>query len=389
MKKIMIAIVLLILSIPSVLPASSQPLITAINFRVRFNSDGTVVVALLQHPFFVGRQGFVDMYGNESVMLEMMLEEEDAATEIALMFSEVPEKVDYEVLAHTYAEDEETVLCDVDNVGRMKELHGAIVLEVLVHLSSTPSITESGDEIYEVRVADCYTRIDPRSWIDVIEFEVGPEVELISYDWSPSAATGPKVAESKQLLWENFNELEAPNEYSFKLRLSELEVEPGETYAVSGHKAVQHDVLEVVVKNEGGDGYFIVRALGDEMDQARKVHLEEGEERAVRFAAAQGTEVEVWHEDLLLQEIGFESPPDGSKRALSPTVAVIFTAGITLISISLFVAKRSKGAPEGEEKSEEYETGFDLGSLNSGGGLELLDWENLRQMSRERGALRD
>ncbi len=360
MRKSLIFVLIFLIFIPSakVKEVQAQPqLIIAINFRITFNDDGTAIVTLLQHPFFVGRKGFVDAYGNISILQTMMEREEAVAAEITLLFADNPEKVDYEIVGSMRMDDEEIVLCDVENVGKMKELKGAIVFDVLVRLESTNAIEQLDDQVYRIRVADCYTRQNPMSWIDVIEFRMERNVELISYQWSPKSAKGPKIAEENRLLWENFNEPEAPNEYILDLKLPNFKMVGAKGFEVKAFSKFSDGLLQVTLNNVGKEGFFFVRVIGDSIEQTRKVYLKKGGSIILDFRAPEGAKVEIWHERTLLGEA--ELVEEGREEiALKPPSMVVSTLiimGIVLISLSFLVKKEPKEQEETEAIRREQE----------------------------------
>ena len=303
-RRALVSLILLLIFLSFVTKdVSAQPrYIIAINFRITFNKDGTALVSLLQHPFNISKRGFEDLYGDPAVLETMMQEIEGTIADLALLFADNPEKVEYEVVGEMRMNDDEVVLCDVENMGKMKELKGAVVLDVLIHLESTNAIEQLEDNIYRVRVADCYTRQNPMSWIDVIEFRMGDEVELISYQWSPKSAKGPEIAEKDRLLWVNFNEPEAPNEYILDLKLPGFELKGARGYEVEAFSRFSNGIMYVSIKNVGNDGFFYVRAVGDGIDQTRKIYLRKGESANLTLPAPKPLRIEIWHGTTMLGE---------------------------------------------------------------------------------------
>jgi len=359
MRRSLICILIFLIFVPFLFKeVQAQPrLIIAINFRITFNSDGTAIVTLLQHPFFVGRKGFVDAYGNMSILQTMIEREEAVAAEITLLFADNPEKVDYEIVSSMRMDDEEVVLCDVENIGEMKELKGAIVFDVLIRLESTNAIEQLDDQVYRIRIADCYTRQNPMSWIDVIEFRMGDNVELISYQWNPKSAKGPKIVEENRLLWENFNEPEAPNEYILDLKLPNFRMAGAKGFEVNAFSKFSDGLLQVTLNNVGNEGFFFVRVIGDGIEQTRKVYLNKGESVTLSFVAPEGAKVEIWHEKTLLGEAELVEE-DKKETGLKPPgviVSSIIIMGVVLLFLSFLVGKETRELKEVEETRQETE----------------------------------
>ncbi len=348
MKRATFLLIIIFLALPSSLRGvGAQRYIIAINFRVTFNQDGTAVVTLLQHPFNISRKGFEDLYGDPAVLENMMMEEELVAASLTLLFSDNPEKVDYEIIGGMRMEDEEVVLCDVENVGEMKELKGAVVLDVLIRLESTDSIEQIADKVYRIKVTDCFTRRNPMSWIDVIEFRMGEGVEILSYEWNPKTAKGPKVVEKDRLLWENFNEPEAPNEYILEVKLPAFKLERAKEYKISAVYSISNGLLTVSLKNVGREGFFFVRAIGEGVDQVRKVYLKSWESANLTFPAPKEAKVEIWHEKTLIAEAKqMEREVEEGIKLPSMKVYMLMISGIVLIFLSFLVEERKESEEE-------------------------------------------
>ncbi len=360
MKKAIVIVLVLLIFIPlSAKEVRAQPrYIVAVNFRITFKSDGTAIVSLLQHPFNISKKGFEDLYGNPSILQDMVVQEERTAAGLVLLFADNPEKVDYEIVGNMRMKDDEVVLCDVENIGEMKELKGAIVLDVLVHLETTNAIEQLNDRIYRIRITDCYTRLNPMSWIDVIEFRMGEDVQLISYKWSPKSAKGPKIAEDDRLLWENFNEPEAPNEYILELKLPRFELKGAKGYEVMASSSFSNGLLHVSLTNVGNDGFFYIRAVGDSIDQVRKVYLRKGESANLSFPAPKKVKVEIWHESTMLGEAKWVEEVERGTHLKSPSITVlaVIVMGLVLIFLSFLVEKE----PRKPETIKDIGEGFGL-----------------------------
>ncbi|MGB9894688.1 MAG: hypothetical protein ACPLN2_02150 [Thermoproteota archaeon] len=80
------------------------------NFDVNFLNSGLVNVSLRMHPF--------DIYGrsllsNKNVTDEIIRGEQVSVNELLLLFTNNPNKIKYEVINHTYVDNNAYVLCDV------------------------------------------------------------------------------------------------------------------------------------------------------------------------------------------------------------------------------------------------------------------------------------
>ncbi len=357
---LLISVVLLcVLSHMSILDVSSQGerLITAINYRITFNSNGTAVVTLLMHPFLVGKAGFESAYGNASVLMELMADEEQIVSrELPYLFVNDPRKLDYKIVSHIRMVDDEIVLLYLEGK-RMTEFKGAIVLDVLVNLETIDKIERLNGRVYRITIADPYTRME-RGWMDVIEFRMGEGVELISYSWNPSGAKGPKVVEEGRLVWENFNEPEAPNEYVLELKMPNFNYEVAKGYDITALSSFSNGVIKVTLNNIGNEGLFLVRATGDGIDQTRAVYLKKGESTEISIPAPEPLKVEVWHGSTLLTEAKWveESEQVRSFKLPSTTVSIIMVIGVIIIILSFAVEKE----PTKPEKTEDLGEGFEL-----------------------------
>ena len=269
-----VLVILLVLLITPVTCTVEQPqprYWIALNFSLRFFKNGTVVVETKQHPFDSYGRSLLD---NGNVTGEIMKSEKSTLTYILLLFSKNPEKIKYKIIRHMTLDRNVTILCDPLNNGTVVRYKGAVVMDVLVYLNTTDSISRVSKGLYEVKVTDSITSMDPRGWIDVMEF-IFPEGMLVGYSWSPSYAKGATKANSTYLLWVNRNEKGAPDVYILKLRMNirsspekkllrEQEIE----VLRSGYK------ISVKIKNTGPSDFLIIRFAGSESDQARKVFID-------------------------------------------------------------------------------------------------------------------
>jgi len=347
------------LSLTTILEVSSQGprLITAINYRITFYSNGTAVVTLLMHPFLVGKKGFESAYGNVSVLMQLMAEEEQIVSrEMPYLFVNDPRKLDYKIVGHMRMVDDETVLLYLEGES-MTEFKGAIVLDVLVNLETADKIERLDGNVYKITVADPYTRME-RGWMDIIEFRMGEGVELISYSWNPSGAKGPKVVEEGRLVWENFNEPEAPNEYVLELKMPDFEFEVAKGYEITALASFSNGMIRVSLNNIGNEGLFLVRAIGEGIDQTRAIYLEKGESAEVSIPAPKPLKVEIWHKSTLLGEAKWveEKEITRSFKPPSTAVSIIIIVGIIVIIFSLVVEKGRKKP----EKTENLGEGFEI-----------------------------
>jgi len=342
----------------TILEVTSQGprLITAINYRITFYSNGTAVVTLLMHPFLVGKKGFESAYGNASVLMELMAEEEQIVSrEMPYLFVSDPRKLDYKIVGQMRMVDEEIVLLYLEGEN-MTKFEGAIVLDVLVNLETADKIERLDGNVYRITVADPYTRME-RGWMDVIEFRMGDEVELVSYSWNPSGAKGPKLVEEGGLVWENFNEPEAPNEYVLELRLPNFEFKEAKGYDITALARFSNGIIKVTLNNVGNEGLFLVRAVGDGIDQVRAVYLKKGENAEVSIPAPRPLKIEVWYKSTLLEEVKcVEEEVPRSFKPPSASVSAIIIVGVMMIILSAMVEKESRRSKE----TEDLDGGFEI-----------------------------
>ncbi|HDI73835.1 MAG TPA: hypothetical protein ENF57_02365 [Candidatus Korarchaeota archaeon] len=322
--------------------ASQERLIIAINYRLTFNSNGTVLVTLLMHPFLVGRRGFESAYENMTVIMDLMAEEEQTASrEIPYLFVDDPRKLEYRIIGHMRTVDDEVVLLYLEGEN-MTSFKGAVVLDVLVNLETADKVDKIGRDVYRITIADPYTRMD-RGWVDFMEFRVGEGVELISYSWSPSEAKGPTVVEEGRLVWENFNEPEAPNEYVLELRMPDFQFEAAKGYKVAAVASFSNGMINVSLNNLGKEGLFYIRAVGDGMDQTRAIYLKEGEKASVSIPAPKPLKVEIWYGTTMLGEAEWVREEE-ERRLLGPPsflVMAMIIVGMVMVFLSLIVRGES------------------------------------------------
>jgi hypothetical protein len=278
-----LALALLLLLSPWWALASAQPNYwTALNFRVTFFGNGTVLVEELLHPFTAeGRSLFED----REVEAHLRNSTGEFLNYALLMFTDRPDRILYRATLRMDKRYGERVYCDVSGAGRMEEFLGAYVFPVLIYLNMSAFVTPLGDGAYQVRVRDSFTSSDPRSWIDVIEFRF-QGARLVNYTWAPAYANGPAEAGEGRLVWRNHNELEAPDYYIFALLLPGFKYEgvPPEVRAAIREAFLEGTRLTVVVENTGlTSGYSVVWVRGGSVDQARRVFLNPRERRVVVF----------------------------------------------------------------------------------------------------------
>jgi len=269
--------------VPKVYP--QVPYWIGLNLELRFDRAGTIFVVLNQHP--VDAQGR-SLMNNESIVKEVISEENATIETVILLFSATTEGVNYTVISHSQVDMSKSVYCNLGLSEGMKTFTGAITTSVEVKLNTTTSLTPISDDTYQVVVTDFYTAADPQSWIDAINFTFTDGVALLNYSSAPSWAKPPRTAGADYLSWVNENEADAPNFYVFTLKIPDvtfsrapvkLEGKISEAKALSDGTA-----LAVTVRNTGqSQGTFIVRMVDDKYDQSRKLSLSAGEEAGVQF----------------------------------------------------------------------------------------------------------
>ncbi len=311
MKRLAV-LLLVVVAAAAAAPLEAQPQYwIALNFDLTFYPDGTVVVEAKLHPFTVSGRS---LYGDPEVEKEMRSAWKETAYEILLMFSDNPKTLKFDVLTQFAKDDEATVLCDVAGTGKVSRFQGAYVVKLRVYLNTSNYVTRFGGGVYEVKVRDSFTSLDPRSWIDVISFSIKDGVELVKYRWEPSFAKGPRVAKQGYLLWINYNEQEAPDFYVFVLKLPEFKYvgQPPEIRgSILDAKIDERGLTVTIANNSTRAGYAYVVARTPEGTQARKIWLDKGEVKIVLFPGVRrATEVELWSGDVKLDTytVGPASP---------------------------------------------------------------------------------
>jgi len=338
-----------------------QELWYALNFELYFNADGTVIVKQKLHPFTVEGESW---FGKPEVEEELKTGEDLYVMFALLLFTSDPKRVKYEIISHVYKDDEEYVMCDVYGTRQMVQFKGAYVIEVLIYLNTTEYVEKLEDSTYRIRIRDSFTSSDPRSWIDVIEIKLDPQVKLISYTWEPKTAKEPSETSETRILWINYNEPEAPNVYILDLYIPDLKLPE----KITGYKVeiidaeVKIEGVIVIVRQLGKPGYFFVRLVGEKLDVTRKIYLAENEQKAVFIPAPlegqKKIKIEVWYEDYLLDlktidlvEEKTETPP--SLIASKPfTITFLFVLFIVLSVIPVYGISRIKAKKAENSKTK-------------------------------------
>lgn len=256
------------------------------NFNVDFLNSGLVKVSLRMHPFDIDGRSLLS---NKNVTDEIAGEEEFSINELLLLFTNNPSKIKYEVINHTYLDNNSYVLCDVNNTGVVTELKGALVLSVLIQLNSTNVVMEVANGTYAINIKDSLTYIDPRSWIDIINFTFSDGVKLFNYSWMPQTALPPRVEGKNYLLWVNPNEPSAPNLYILTLLIPNFHVEVKKSKLIGEISNVEFmqdsNELLVTILNIGNDSGFFNIEVSNSEAQVRKVFLQPNEKLTVLFPA--------------------------------------------------------------------------------------------------------
>ncbi len=306
----------------------------ALNFRVTFNADGTAVVDAKLHPFTVDGRSLLE---NKEVEASIRNQTAQTLSYILLMFSDNPRLLRFSVLTQMEKRYGESVLCDVAGTGRMTQFQGAYVFSVRVYLNTSNYIRVLNDSIFEVKLRDSFTSTDPRSWIDVLEVRFNG-TELLGVSWEPLFAHGPAVREQNRLLWINFNEQEAPDVYTFILKIPGLKYvgEPPEVTAVISSATLEGNVLRVKVSNTGSSsGYVYIYVVGG-TEQARKLYLFSREEKEVVFPYVTSREVTVqlYSGSKLLDEKNVTA----AETIQPPALKRLNVYGAAIVIIAVFVA---------------------------------------------------
>jgi len=329
-------------------PALAQPNYwTALNFRVTFFGNGTVLVEELLHPFTAEGRSLLE---DEEVEEHMRNSTREFLNYALLMFTDRPDRILHRAAVRMDKRYGESVYCDVSGTGRMEELRGAYVFPVLIYLDMSTLVTPLGGDVYQVKVRDSFTSSDPRSWIDVIEFRF-QGVQLVNYTWAPDYANGPVEVREGRLVWRNHNELEAPDYYIFTLRLPGFKYEgvPPEVFAIIREVVFAGTELTVVVENVGSiSGYAVVWVKGEGVDQARKVFLNPRDRRTVLFpyVPSRNCTVLLISGSKVLDERSVSSgapaatPPQQELRILLPLLIVLLVA---IVLAACMLAARAAG----------------------------------------------
>lgn len=245
----------------------------ALNFRLTFYGNGTVLVEELMHPFTPDGRSLLE---DKEVEADLRNSTTELLRYVLLMFSEHPEKILYRiglVLDKRYGE---SVYCDVLGTGSMMKFLGAYVLTVHVYLNTSTFVEDLGEGSYRISVRDSFTSTDPRSWIDVVAFSFKDGATLLGVNWTPAYAQPPLEEDNGALLWINTNELEAPDFYIFTVKLPAFRYAgiPPEVKAVILSARLEGGKAIILVSNTGtSSGYVLVWLRGEGVDQARKVFL--------------------------------------------------------------------------------------------------------------------
>lgn len=330
--RLAVILALLLLSAYAIAALSQPNYWIALNFRVTFNPDGTAVVDAKLHPFTVDGKS---LFEDKEVEARIKNETAETLSYILLMFSDNPRLLRFQVLTQMEKRYGETVLCDVAGTGRMTEFRGAYVFSVKVYLNTSNYLRLVNDSVFEVKLRDSFTSTDPRSWIDVLEVRFNGTAPL-SVSWEPLFAKGPSLKIEDGLVWENFNEQDAPDVYIFTLRMPGLKYvgEPPEVTARIKGAAIDGTQLRVLVENLGStSGYVYVVVGGGE--QARKVYLFQGETKEVVFPYVVGKNVTVflYSGAKLLDEKSVEVPA----RVQQPAFQRLQIYGVIAIIIAVFI----------------------------------------------------
>ncbi len=301
MRRAAALLLAVLLLAPAPLVAGQPQYWIALNFDLVFHADGTVLVTAKLHPFTVSGRS---LYGEPDIEKDMREGWQQTAYEILLMFSDNPKTLKFKVVTQFARDDEATVLCDVAGTGKISRFKGAYVVKLLVYLNTSNYVSRYGGDVYEVKVRDSFTSLDPRSWIDVISFKFADGVKLVKYRWEPSFAKGPAKKNATYLLWINFNEQEAPDFYVFTLKLPRFKYvgRPAEIAGkILGVEQRKEGLAVTVANNSTRSGYAIVVVRTPEGTQARKVWLWKGESRTLVFpGVTRASKVELWSGDVKL-----------------------------------------------------------------------------------------
>lgn len=278
----MIALLLALILTP--LEAPAQPSYwLALNFRLTFYGNGTVLVEELLHPFTPEGKSLLE---DKEVESDLKNSTAELLRYVLLMLTEYPEKLHYRlgpVLDKRYGEE---VHCDVSGTGSMTRFAGAYVLTAVVYLNTSSFVEDLGNNTFRISVRDSFTSSDPRSWIDVIIFRFGDAATVLQVRWAPAYAQGPSKEGENTFVWMNTNELEAPDFYIFTVKLPGLKyvgVPPEVKAAILSARFADGRATVELVNTGTSSGYVIVWLKGSGVDQARKVFLNPGEKTELVF----------------------------------------------------------------------------------------------------------
>lgn len=329
MKKLILLLILILLLSP--VQVRAQPRFwTALNFELEFRGDGTVLVEVKQHPFDYAGRSLID----NTTLINMMKEDEsDIIQYVLLMFSNRPDSVLYKVMMHSTLLNNETVVCDPLNTGRLSEYRGSLSMRILVYLNSTDFVRKI-DDSYEITVVDSFTERDPRSWIDYMGFNFSKGAELISYKWEPSFAKGPTNASRNYLCWYNYNERDAPDKYIFEVKMT---IKREIKQLLSASAVLSGDCVSVTLSNKGNSSYFYVNIE----DQTRKVYVKSSSSENIKICNVSLGTVKVYGEDGTLLE-NLTPAHTFSPPAAGYLSYVFLLAGLSLIAASFFIRKIEK-----------------------------------------------
>jgi hypothetical protein len=314
----------------------------ALNFRLTFNPDGTVIVDQKLHPFTIDGKSLLD---DPDVARDMNQSLPRMIDYTLLMFSDNPRLLRFWVLKALEKRYGETVLCDVTGTGKMQQFPGAYIVSVRVWLNTSNYVRQINGSIFEVKVRDSFTSTDPRSWIDVLEVFLNG-TKLLNYRWEPPYSHGPQNTLGG-LTWINHNEQEAPDFYVFQLVIPGLIKvgEPPEVRAVIRTAEVLGDGLHVVVENTGATSGYVYVWVHSTPDQARKAYLYVNERVELVFPDVRNApvDVELYSGDALLDRAtatrrqGLTVPPYWRPHIV---IAIAFAAAALMVAAVLLYRRR-------------------------------------------------
>lgn len=346
--------------------AAAQPAYwLALNFRLTFYGNGTVLVEELVHPFTPEGKSLLE---DREIEADLRNSTADFLRYVLLMFSDRPETILYRVGPVLEKRYGESVYCDITGTGSMVKLLGAYTLTVYVYLNRSTFVEDLGGGVFRVSVRDSFTSTDPRSWIDVIAFSFEEGADLLEVSWAPEYAREPVKKSEKNLLWMNTNELEAPDFYIFTVKLPGFKYAgiPPEVEAVILSARLEGDKATVVVLNTGtSSGYVIVWLKGEGVDQARRVFLNPKDRREIVFhdvppgnhtvILISGTSVVGKRSLAAAADVQETRAPDLGEQWTSIVLAATIL-GLSVVAVIILVRTRSRTrstyAPGNPPKSE-------------------------------------